>query len=98
MDWLKSPVQFFPPCLGFGCVQARVLVLVPVPHVLLHFVQAPQGLKPPSTEKDKKMKKKPTQSLFPLPTLIYAFESVLVLVSNPFSLGNIKDSRACVCV
>jgi hypothetical protein len=48
--WVESPTQSAPPCAGAGCVQVRVRVMVPCPHVT---EQSPlvQGLHPPLTIK-----------------------------------------------
>ncbi len=48
-----SPVQFFPPYIGVGFVHDRRLSEVPLPQGLLQNVQELQGIKLPSTKKDK---------------------------------------------
>ena len=45
-----SPVQFWPPSAGTGLEQVLLLDCDPVPHVLLHVVQADQRLNPPFTK------------------------------------------------
>ena len=45
-----SPVQFWPPSAGIGLEQVLLLDCDPVPHVLLHVVQADQRLNPPFTK------------------------------------------------
>ena len=47
---LYSPVQFWPPSAGTGLEQVLLLDCDPVPHVLLHVVQADQRLNPPFTK------------------------------------------------
>ena len=47
--WLESPVQLCPPLAGVGLLQSLLLDWEPVPHVLLHVVQADHKSKPPST-------------------------------------------------
>ena len=36
-DSVEDPVQLFPPLEGGGFVQVRCLVLLPPPHMALHF-------------------------------------------------------------
>ena len=45
----KGPVQLLPPWFGLGLVQVRVLVCVPVPHVLVQALNWLHKLKPPLT-------------------------------------------------
>jgi hypothetical protein len=46
---VEFPLQGFPPCAGAGLVHVRPFVLVPGPHVVLHFVMVDHGPQPPST-------------------------------------------------
>ena len=50
-----DPRHFFPPPDGGGLVQVRVLVWIPVPHVLVQTEYLPHLLHLPSTENQEKI-------------------------------------------